>query len=325
MGFPAAGDGDAIEAELHGPVTDADCDAMIKAIACSTERELGAMGYESLTIGFANAVYATTRRGYPLVVKALMDLSSMRLERGTIGQADMHAGRFGIGPKVYYAGKAGLVMDRLSGRTLSEADVHKGDFRLLDSIADLLARCHQLPSPPLFREGVPLVWRQIDKMMDIAARRPELIPKELPDIDTIASEINAVREALEKHRPKVTFCHGSMNPHNVMMNTDGSVKFIDFELGGPNYRGFDLMKLFRTSQTASERCMEYFLRVYAASVDDPVGPLVRDVRMFEPLAWLEPAVFFLAMPQFKPEGTSRWNELAMHRWAKFQETKSLLV
>merc|ERR1712190_293231 len=161
---------------------------MMKAIGCSTEKQLGTMGFESLTRGFANFVYAATRRGYPLVVKALMDLSSKRLDRGTVGQADMYAGRFGIGPKVHYACKASLVMDRLSGRTL-----------------------------------------------------------------------------------------------------------------------------------------EYFLRVYAASVDDPVGPLVTEVRMFEPLAWLEPAVFFLAMPQFKPEGTSRWNELAMHRWAKFQETKSLLV
>lgn len=324
MGFPAAAECDA-EDHLHGPVTDDDCDVMIKTIGCSTERQLGAMGYESLTIGFANVVYAVTRRGYPLVVKALMELSSKRLDRGSIGQADMHAGKFGIGPKVHYAGKAGLVMDRLPGRTLSVADIHKGDFRLLGAIADVLARCHQLPSPPLFREGVPLLWRQMDKMMDIVARRTELIPKDMPDIDAITSEINATREALEKHRPKVVFSHGSMNPHNVMMNSDGSVKFIDFELGGPNYRGFDLMKLFRTSETFSERSMDYFLRVYAASVDDPLGPLAKEVRMFEPLTWLEAAVFFLVMPQFKPEGSSKWNELAIHRWTKFKETKRLLV
>merc|ERR1712232_376313 len=217
-----------MEDDLHGPVTDRDCDAMIKTIGCSTERQLGSMGYESLTIGFANVVYAVTRRGYPLVVKALMELSSMRLDRGTVGQADMHAGRFGIGPKVYYADKAGLVMDRLPGRTLSEADIHKGDFRLLGAIADLLARCHQLPSPPIFRQGVPLLWREIEKMMDVAARRPEPIPKEMPDIDVITSEINAMRVAVEKLQPKVVFSHGSMNPNNVMLNSDGSVKFIDF-------------------------------------------------------------------------------------------------
>mmetsp|Transcript_51814 Transcript_51814/g.80939 ORF Transcript_51814/g.80939 Transcript_51814/m.80939 type:complete len:722 (-) Transcript_51814:98-2263(-) len=330
MGFPKATESNPMLADLHRPVTDNDCDDMIKMIGCSKERDLGIMGYESLTTGFANDVYAVTRRGYPLVVKALTQLSSMRLERGTIGQADAHAGKFGIGPKVYYTDKSGLVMDRLSGRTLLEADIHKGDYRLLSAIADVLARCHQLPSPQIFRQGVPLLWRQIDKMMDVAARRPELIPKDMPDIEMITSEIDSMRVALDKYRPKVVFCHGSMNPHNVMVSTDGSVKFIDFELGGPNFRGFDLMKLFRTANVSSQHCMNHFLGAYGAATDEvhsksDLNNLIKEVRMFEPLTWLEAAVFFLVMPQFKPEGSAKWRELAIHRWRKFQETKSLLV
>lgn len=261
-----------------------------------------------------------------MVVKAFMELSSMRLDPETIGQADLHAGRFGIGPKVYYADKSGVVMDRLSGRTLSEADMHKGDFRLLGCIADMLARVHQLPTPPIFMEGVPLLWRQIDKMMSVAGRRPELAPKGMPSLSVISREINAMRVALEKHQPKIVFCHGSMNPQNVMLNSDDTVRFIDFELGGPNYRGFDQMKLFRTAGVFSERCMEHFLRVYAAaSGEDDVTSLVKEVRIFEPLTWLEASIFFLVMPQFKPEGASKWHELAIHRWGKFEETKSLLA
>lgn len=148
---------------------------------------------------------------------------------------------------------------------------------------------------------------------------------------------------METHHPKLVFAHGSMNPSNVMMSTDGSVRLIDFELGGPNYRGFDLMKLFRTSNpretTAGEsspKCMEYFLRVYTASVSEmqnkddatlvkEASALMEEVRMFEPLTWLEAAVFFLVMPQFKPEGASKWNELAVHRWTKFKETRSFVV
>merc|ERR1712217_550548 len=213
-------------------------------------------------------------------------------------------------------------------------DIHKGDFRLLGSIADVLARCHQLPPPPVFAPGVPLVWREIDKMMDVAARRPELIPKDLPDIDTITSEINSLRNALESKHPKVVFAHGSMNPANVLMATDGSVRLIDFELGGPNYRGFDLMKLFRTAEVSSEKSMEYFLRVYSAAVSDnkddatlvkEAATLMKEVKTFEPLTWLEAAVFFLVMPQFKPEGATKWNELAVHRWTKFKETKALAL
>merc|ERR1711865_66551 len=132
----------------------------------------------------------------------------------------------------------------------------------------------------------------------------------------MGSEINAVRVALDKHQPKVIFSHGSLNPSNVMMSSDGTVKLIDWELGGPNYRGFDVMKLFRTSGVASERCLEHFLQMYAAAVDDPLAPLVKEVRLFEPLAWLEAAIFFLVMPQFKSEGSLKWNELAIHRWTK---------
>jgi len=170
--------------------------------------------------------------------------------------------------------------------------------------------------------------------MDVAARRPELMPAGMPDIDEINVEINAMRAALERQHVKVVFCHGSMVPSKVVMRCDGTVKLIDFELGGPSYRGFDLMKLFRTAGQSSEECIEYFLSVYAGAVGEVIGEkqckedvvaLMKEVRMFEPLTWLEAALFFIVMPQFKPQGSEKWNELAIHRWRKFQETKHLLA
>merc|ERR1711862_248374 len=136
-----------------------------------------------------------------------------------------------------------------------------------------------------------------------------------------------------------------MNPSKVVMRCDGNVKFIDFELGGPNYRGYDLMKLFRTAGPFSEDCVEHFLGIYAGSVcelpssaatrvaeaigekqcKEDVADLMKEVRMFEPLTWLEAALFFIVMPQFKPQGSAKWNELATHRWSKFKETKHLLA
>jgi len=94
------------------------------------------------------------------------------------------------------------------------------------------------------------------------------------------------------------------------------------------------MKLFRTAGESSSSCMEYFLRVYTAAVSEvqhkddatlvkDATALMEEVRRFEPLTWLEAAVFFLVMPQFKAEGVAKWAELAAHRWAKYTETKSL--
>ena len=44
------------------------------------------------------------------------------------------------------------------------------------------------------------------------------------------------------------------------------MKLIDLELSGPNYRGYDLMKLFRTNnETYSEERFAAFLAEYCAA------------------------------------------------------------
>merc|ERR1711957_724736 len=107
------------------------------------------------------------------------------------------------------------------------------------------------------------------------------------------------------------------------------VTLIDFELSGPNFRGFDLMKIFRTADGPDERCMRYFMRAYAEAVELPVteetvSDLVAEAYMFEPLTWLEACIFFLALPMFKVEDTARWNALAIDRWTKYMETRHKL-
>merc|ERR1711920_595052 len=101
------------------------------------------------------------------------------------------------------------------------------------------------------------------------------------------------------------------------------------ELSGPNYAAFDLMKVFRTAEGSSKECMAHFVRAYAASLgrphgDNDVARMIAEIRRFEPLTWLEAAIFFLTLPQFKPSETLRWNDLAVDRWTKFVETKHKL-
>merc|ERR550532_1223921 len=108
-----------------------------------------------------------------------------------------------------------------------------------------------------------MLWRTMDKMMEVVARKPKLMPTGLPGIEGITAEISAARAALEQHRPKVVLGHGDFKPSNVIMQKPCIIKLIDFELGGPNYRGFDLMKVFRTATGASEACMRHFLLAYS--------------------------------------------------------------
>jgi len=315
---------------LACPITHIDCLSLILAIGNTYKEDLESMGLKPLTAGFANLVWAAERNGQALVVKRYTDLVFLRIEPEAIGAVDRHAESFGVGPRVLYSSPLGLVAEMVPGRTLEEKDMHKDDWELLNNVAKALARFHKLPIPAK-TVGSPMLWRTVDKMMDAVVRRPELIPPGMPTIDVILSEINSARAILERHRPAIVLGHGDCKPSNIIVSGDRSenVTLIDFELSGPNYRGFDLMKLFRTAGGPSESCMKHFLRAYAEACDGPVGDelvsdLVAEAHMFEPLTWLEASIFFLAMPMFEASDTPRWRELALDRWKKFTEMRHKL-
>jgi hypothetical protein len=90
-----------------------------------------------------------------------------------------------------------------------------------------------------------------------------------------------------------------------MILADNSLKLIDLELSGFNYRGFDLMKLYRADRAVfSEESFFKFLYEYHAefnllnnktkkNIRAEVEQLALECRIFEPLTWLEAAIFFI--------------------------------
>lgn len=347
MGFPA--ENEKKNTSHYNLVGNEECRSLLNAIKTNTDSDLIGMGFEPLTVGFANHVWAIEKYGQPVVLKRYTELAFLRVEPEAIGVADVAAGEAGIGPHVFFSSAQGLVMQRLEGRTLEEKDMHKGDFMLLEEVAVALANLHRLPVPEACA-GEPMLWRTVDKMLEVAGRKPELWPTQLPSLEVVKAKIAATRKAFECHSPKITMCHGDFKPSNVIKKSEG-VKIIDFELAGPNYRGFDLMKVFRTAEGSSKTCMAKFLEVYSekmrepsegsfrpparvrtdevhssdlACSEDDVASLLAECQYFEPLTWLEAAVFFLALPQFKPLGVARWNDLAVDRWNKFEATKEVL-
>merc|ERR1719464_1588840 len=119
-----------------------------------------------------------------------------------------------------------------------------------------------------------MLWRTMDKMMAAVARRTDL-PKGLPSLDEMRSEISAARVALSKRAPRVVLGHGDFKPSNVMEHA-GSVRLIDFELAGPNFRGFDLMKAFRTASGPCMLSLERFLGAYAERVGEDAKTLLAE-------------------------------------------------
>merc|ERR1712217_427324 len=123
--------------------------------------------------------------------------------------------------------------------------------------------------------------------MEAVIQRPKLIPDGMPSIDALVAEVRAARAQLGKHGLGVVLGHGDCKPSNVIADGDTAetVTLIDFELSGPNFRGFDLMKIFRTAEGPNENCMRYFLRCYAEAVDghvteEIVSELMTEAFMF---------------------------------------------
>jgi len=327
MGFPHEG---ATQPVHSSTLTKKDCDLLVETIHSSSQSDLIGLGFEPMTVGFANHVWATEKHKQALVVKSYTELAYLRVDAEAIGVVDILAGEKAVGPRVLFSSSQGLVMERVEGRTLEEADMHKADFRLLDMVAQALATLHQL-SVPKVCDGLPMVWRTMDKMLEVAKRRPELWPEDMPALEEVCSEVATSRQMLDRKALPVVLCHGDFKPSNVILGrNEDSVSIIDHELAGPNYRGFDLMKIFRTELKPSAASMEHFLRSYLESTGKPtsdsdLADIIQETKMFEPLTWLEAACFFLAMPQLKPQQTSFWNELAADRWTKYMATKGAML
>ncbi|CAK9024887.1 Probable ethanolamine kinase (Protein EMBRYO DEFECTIVE 1187) [Durusdinium trenchii] len=208
-----------------------------------------------------------------------------------------------------------MVMDFLPGRTLEEADVHCGNWKLLEQIASRLFEFHR-QEIPMAAMGEPMLWRTMEKMLLVVDGQS--LPAKVPSLAEIRRELALAREALERFEPKVVCGHGDFKPSNVIAH-EGEVWLIDFELGGPNYRGFDWMKLFRRPEGVSQKAA-------SSGVDEMDLPsLLRETLVFEPLTWLEAFVFFLALPQYKLEDLPKWQQLAEHRWEMYQQTRYRLL
>lgn len=295
------------------------CNELVQA-ACL---DGAAAGFEALTAGFSNYVWKATWEDRPLVVKCFTDLVLLRIEMHAVGAMDQLASRCRVGPKVHSCCHLGMVMDFLPGDILQEADVHCGNWKLLDQIAARLFDYHrqEVPAAAL---GEPMLWRTMEKMLLVVD--DESLPSSLPPLAELRAEIARAREALEALEPKVVCGHGDFKPSNVLEH-QGEVWLIDFELGGPNYRGFDWMKLFRRPEGVSQKDLEHFLQSYASHQAERVdlSSLLRETLAFEPLTWLEAFVFFLALPKYKPEGVEKWQRLAEHRWEMYQQTRYRLL
>ncbi|KAK3266392.1 hypothetical protein CYMTET_24980 [Cymbomonas tetramitiformis] len=99
------------------------------------------------------------------------------------------------------------------------------------------------------------------------------------------------------------------------------------------------MKLFRTKLPFSEANFEAFLEEYLSAsavhgasseaehpttrVADDVLKLEAEAKAFEPLTWLEAAVFFVLVLTIEADPASQNYDLGKQRWQQYLETKDM--
>lgn len=255
----------------------------------------------------------------------------------------------------------GLITEYMDGmRDLTEAELHSpGAGPLVRAIASRLAALHSLPLPE--PEGCSsdngdggvevALWVFMERMLTRIERMPHGLPPTI-SAEEIRGEVRRMRRSADALALPIVHGHGDLKPSNVMGSADSTrVQFIDFELAGAHYRGYDLHKIFRTglpATPASRANVELFLTVYrdatggllmrtedlkggaSAGLATPSLPLPTlaelraEAAASEPLTWLEAAVFFwFAMAEF-PSQSAEWAPLALDRWSKYRATAHLV-
>lgn len=198
--------------------------------------------------GFCNQLYRVTTFNsngseQTYVAKIFSDMAKERRPT-TEFAVDILASEENLGPKILQHSPDGLLMEYLDGDMLTEIRNE------LKPIAHQLKRLHSLPT--CTSEQPNMLWYSLQVMMK-ECTCPLLKEAYEYQKNIIASQQEQLVECCG---------HGDMKASNVFVSANDTIRFIDFELSGRHYRGFDVAKLFRTDEGISEEHLQEFCQYY---------------------------------------------------------------
>lgn len=297
-------------------------------------------------------------------------LSRMNPSRG-IGLAEELVAEAGLGPKLLSSSNRGIVTEFCrGGRPLAESDLHRrSSTAVCRTVAASLARLHciEFDGGEQPGENNNMLWRACGAMLD-AIESPAADRRHRDGGSSNANNnrgwtVERLRQSVEYHRerlsdldaPTVPMGHGDCKPSNILLSgstpapgeaessssttaglhlpndSNSKVSFIDLELAGRNYRGFDIAKFFRSDQITSytEKNREAFFQAYAVaftSIEENDGHDLRttadaikdEAKLLLPMTWLEAAIFFVCMSVLDTAQGDRWSQLAADRLRSYE-------
>ena len=292
-----------------------------------------------------------------LVAKIFSDLAKKRVDphQSFMGEVDEVLYRHGLGPHVLAHTSDAILMEYIDGQVLTESllfgdngnTVNEKGLSICSKVGEKLGHMHSLPG----KGGPNMLWHAMDVMLSSVDEKQCQLT-----IDSGSSwSLSKLRDTIGNYRgrlealdiPCVNVGHGDFKLSNVMItHATQEIQFIDFELSGTHYRGYDLAKFFRSStqQSASytgdrslyqEALWESYCKSTAitkneghhdqmskSDMDKAISQLEWEAQLLEPMTWLEAASFFLSMASLDdPSETEKWNTMAVSRLSSFEKMK----
>jgi len=247
-----------------------------------------------------------------LVAKIFSDLAKKRLDPNQryMGDVDEFLYEQGIGPQILAHTSDALLMEYIEGEVLTESMVFgddqsssvlvddtasashhhinkKNGLQICQAVGSALAHMHGLDEKRA-KKGPNMLWHAMDVLLANIDDKCQITTNSgsVWSLSMLQDTIGEYRQRLEGWKLPEVLGHGDLKLSNVMlpthhqhqstmtMATSPAIRFIDFELTGTHYRGYDLAKFFRTSSSSKQPTATEGAHSFAHSsvVPDPQRP-----------------------------------------------------
>ncbi|XP_072322514.1 ethanolamine kinase 1-like isoform X2 [Scyliorhinus torazame] len=168
----------------------------------------------------------------------------------------LHAHR--CAPDLYCTFQNGICYKFISGTILNMWMLREPSiFRL---VAKEMAHFHSVQTDNCYPTE-PILWKTLSKYLTLlntslpmpTSHVSSMEIDDLPTLDILVSEIEVLKEHLSQVKSPVVLCHNDLLCKNIIyIETQGLVKFIDYEYSGYNYQAFDIGNHFNEFAGVSE-------------------------------------------------------------------------
>lgn len=235
--------------------------------------------YEPLNGGLSNVTYKVFADGTPYVLRINGTQNDfLGLNRKEEIEAIKKAHTLGIGAEVFYGDNEILITEFKSGMLLTKDELHNPLY--IQKVADVLRTAHTITNVNRQCSPFDLVGKYLAGARKLGAKLPV-------GLDDFLREMEAIeRRSFRNSTITKGYCHNDAYRINIL-NTDGELCLIDWELSGAGNIFFDFATVsFINGYTEEEDRL--LLERYFGRYEDEFAEMLHDMKymnMLREIGW----------------------------------------